>query len=673
MKKIRIIYISFITFYCLMFFPFVANSKDNLKTPEHYAKVIRECFNNNQWKEGKLILDEALKSNSNASDLQWLMGKYWYHYKDYDQARYHLIKSVKYNYNNVNAKQLLVNLEDETKNYSSAICYVNELLEINPYWGGLWRRKIDLYRKMGNEIEADRLLKRINQIYPKDSLMNKYYINSLEEEYISKKKTGDRKRAIEILYELVNKPVYIEAYFSDLANLYLQDGDKEKSLNIVSKGIAAFPGSDALITKKVGILTELGRNQEAIIFLREQQKKGRNTAQVNRLYNDLILETARAQRQQDPYVLYGMAYSRGQKNKEMIEYLVTTAINRRYNEEALGYIREARRIFGNAKWVLYNEYLLYRNMNLEHQAFGVLNKLSEEYPNDLDITSNLCQMKMDRAASLMNMGNFAEALPYVKTVSESQVDSELAKASRERLMTCYIALKKYEEALNVLDALASSFPDTENLIGKRANLLDKMGKTPEALQLYSSAIEHAQGDTRLLYLIGYEEIAIPYIKSCIDSGATGVAYTAASQLVSMSPANDMGIRYAINCSGALGRFDDFRKYTMQGLSYYPEEPFYQIKLAILHNIDKDHQSAINLLRPILYRYPHKKELVDEFSESSECRALELLKKRQTTDALAIIDTALLVNPISNSLKYAKGLIYEAARQADSAYYYIAVR
>ena len=662
-------YIKRIGFCLCIFLSLVTNAQEKFETPEQYAKVVKIYFDRNQWEKGKGILHEAMERFATASDLQWLMGRYWYHYKDYNQARYHLIKSIQTNYNNVEAKQLLVNVEEETQNYSSAICYVNELLEVNPYWRGLWRRKIELYRKAGNDVEADRLLRRINQIYPNDTLINRYYLNSLEEDYIRHKKLGERKRAIEVLTELVNKSPANESYFADLANFYLQEGDKEQSLKITSKGIAAFPESSTLIAKKVGLLSELGRNQEAMLFLREKQKQQGNSSQLNRLYNDLILETARTQRQQDPYVLYGMAYAKGQKSKEVIEYLVTTAVNRKYNEEALGYIREARRIYGNSKWVLYNEYLLYRNMNKDNQAFGVLQRLAEEYPDDRDLKYDFCQMQMERAAYLMSLGNFAEALPYAKAVATAEVDDELAKASRERLISCYTSLKRYKEAMEVLDELAILFPDTENIIGKKAFLLDKMGKTPEAIQLYLSAIENAQEDTRILYLIGLEEIAIPYIKSCIDAGATRLAYTTAAQLVALNPANDLALRYAINCSGALGQFDDFRKYTQQGLSYYPEEPFYKIKQATLYNIDRDHQSAIQVLRPVLERYPGQKELIDAFSESAECRALVLLKGKQLTDAMTIVDTALVVNPGSRSLKYTKGLIFEANRQADSAYYY----
>lgn len=162
--------------------------------PEDYAKIVQEHFANEEWEEGKTLLEEGLGRYPKVSDLQWLMGKYWHHKKDYDQARYHLIKAIEDNYNNVNAKQLLVDVEENTQNYSSAICYVNELLEVNPYWRGLWRRKIDLYRKQGNDVEADRLLKRINQIYPNDTILRKDYIYSMELGYQHMKKAVTGKR-----------------------------------------------------------------------------------------------------------------------------------------------------------------------------------------------------------------------------------------------------------------------------------------------------------------------------------------------------------------------------------------------------------------------------------------------------------------------------------------------
>ena len=65
----------------------------------------------------------------------------------------------------------MVDVEDDSKHYSSAICYINELLEFQPYDRDLWRRKISLYRKLHNNVEADAALERLARIYPNDSLV----------------------------------------------------------------------------------------------------------------------------------------------------------------------------------------------------------------------------------------------------------------------------------------------------------------------------------------------------------------------------------------------------------------------------------------------------------------------------------------------------------------------
>ena len=277
---------------CLFLLITSSSGTDNgFQTPEQYAQIVQEHFANEEWEAGKELLEEGLQKYPNVSDLEWLMGKYWFHEKNYDQSRYHLVKAIDDNYNNVNAKHLLVDVEDITENYSSAICYVNELLEVNPYWRGLWRRKIELYRKQNNDVEADRLLKRINQIYPNDTILRKDYIYSMEVGYQQMKKGGNRKEAIERLTELIKVSPQNEEYYLDIINLHLQEGNREAALGWSSNGLAAIPGSGALIVKRASILSELARYPEALAFIREQMKRN-NSPAIRRMYNDLLMEAA---------------------------------------------------------------------------------------------------------------------------------------------------------------------------------------------------------------------------------------------------------------------------------------------------------------------------------------------------------------------------------------------
>ena len=88
-----------------------------------------------------------------------------------------------------------------------------------------------------------------------------------------------------------------------------------------------------------------------------------------------------------PYVLYGMAYEGGNKNKEALDYLLNTSVTRGYTDDALFYIREAKKQYGNNdKGILYKEYMLYRQMNEDDLAYSTLKKMYEMYPDDYDLS-----------------------------------------------------------------------------------------------------------------------------------------------------------------------------------------------------------------------------------------------------------------------------------------------
>lgn len=167
----------------------------------------------------------------------------------------------------------------------------------------MWRRKIDLYRKQGNHVEADRLLKRINQIYPQDTVLHRDLVYSMELNYQRQKRAGDRKTAILTLEELLKSVPDNEQYYLDIINLHLQEGEQEQALAWTSRGLAALPGSVTLVYKKVGILSEMNRHPEALAFMRDRMRR-RSTPELQRLYSTLVLDAARAERQRDPYVLY---------------------------------------------------------------------------------------------------------------------------------------------------------------------------------------------------------------------------------------------------------------------------------------------------------------------------------------------------------------------------------
>lgn len=635
-------------------------------TPEEYSNKISAYFSDEQWEEGYELLGEALKKYPSVSDLQGLMGKYWYHRKNLDKARYHLIKAVDADYDNLEAKKLLIHVEDVTGNYSSAICYVNELLETDPYSRTLWRRKIALYRKQGNSVEADRLLKRLNQIYPQDSVLRKDFVYMMELNYQRQRRTGDRKQAIATLDDLLKQVPDNEQYYLDMINLYLQEGEREQALGWASAGLAAIPNSTALVYKKVGILGEMSRHAEALTFMRSRMKKDKSP-EMYRLYNELLLEAAQGEKLRDPYVLYAMAYENGNKSRETLNYLLNTALARGYNEDALYYIREMKRLYGADKPTLYKEYVLYRDKGERIRASNLLIKLREQYPEDGDLTESVCSIQLQRAAELIGQGLYSEALPCVRYVLALHPEAETERVAWNKVLDCQIGMKRYQEALATLDTFSVYYPDYENEVGKRAFLLDKLGRTPEALQLYGRAIESADPEMRLFYVAGYEEIAVPYIKRCIEAGATKQGFDEAERLLRLNPSNELALRYAINLAAQLGLDDKFREYTEQGITNYPDEPYYVVKKASSLDKEGEYSASIAMVWPMLRKYPGNGELTGALSQSSEYHALELNRQGDPDAAIAVIDTALAYDGNNNSLLYAKGLAYEKKKEYEPAY------
>ena len=288
--------------------------------PGEYAEKVSNFFSQHRWAKGKELLDEAMEYYPDEAGLHYLAGRYWWNGKDYDKARYHLVKACQINYHYTDAKTLLVNLEEITGNYSSAICYVNELLEVNPYWKGLWLRKVDLYKKMGNFEEANTLLKRLAQIYPNDASINSDFFEVLETTYQQARQSGDQAAAEDALREIVRMTPTDEDYQLAYANILIHRGKMNDALDNLTAAINAAPGNVPLIKKATDILMETGRNTYALTMVRSQLALNRS-AELEQLYQTLLAESARMENEADVYHLYPRTYAT-EKSLESLQYLL---------------------------------------------------------------------------------------------------------------------------------------------------------------------------------------------------------------------------------------------------------------------------------------------------------------------------------------------------------------
>lgn len=641
-------------------------SDSDVRTPDYYESHIRAAFKADKWVEGKRLLDEALEKYPAVSNINELAGYYYYHANNFDDARYYLIRSVRNDNENVRSKQLLVNVEDTTGNFSSAICYVNELLEVNPYWKGLWRRKILLYRKQGNDVEADRLLKRICQIYPDDRQLNADYADRLGKRFKSERHAADKSEAIATLYELV-KTEPNEDYFLALSNYLLQQGRLEEAKEVAARGAEAV-GSVKLVEKKASILAGEFRYAEAMAYVKSYLNRS-HSAYLASFYNGLLVEAARAESQRDPYVLYGKVYE-SQKSEESLNYLLTTAMSRGYDEDALFYIAEARKRKGDTPELLYKAYVVNHRAGNEREAENCLQRLYDRNPANEEIADEMARLRTEQAARLMVDGEYAEALTYLTFATSAAATPEVGEAAWNKVYACNYALRRYTVAETVLDSIHTLYPDRAGYVEKKADLLNRRGRVDEALALLrDNYYKTAESIERLPLIAAYEEIAVPHIKSLLAVGAYPQAATACDSLLRLSPASSEGLQYAVNAAAGLGRWDDFDRYVAQGRNLYPADRYFVIKQADAYNRTEQFARAIDLVQPWLTQYPGDSLLRHAYTANSAALAEGLIARHEPDSALMVLNSALLIDAGNRDLLYTKGLAYEARRDYDSAYVY----
>ncbi len=631
------------------------------QTPGQYVEQVTNFFSQHRWAKGKELLDEGLELYPGDAPLHYLAGRYWYNGKNWDKARYHLVKACKINYHYVDAKQLLVNVEEITGNYSSAICYVNELLEVNPYWKGLWLRKVDLYKKMGNFEEANILLQRLSIIYPNDASINSDYYDVLETTYRQARLSGDASAAHTALGEIVRlNPADVDFQLA-YANNLIRQGKLQDALDNLMAAINVNPGNPALVKKATDILMESGRTTNAVNLVRAQMTDY-PSPELRNLYNMLLSESARIENAEDPYELYTRTWNT-KHSRESLQYLLSQSLRRGYYDDALHYIDEKRKYFGDSPQCTMQEYEVYFRLGRQDESRRVLEEGIKKFPNEYDINLEVCKLWMRDATEAIADQSYAAAIPKLEFIHENAVDPEMRIVATRRLSLCYREANKPEECEKMLKERIKNEPEHVVTIDYAA-LLNKLGKQEEALAVLESSYKDAQDSVARVQLgHAYKELAYVYLKDRLAAGHTANLQPVTDMVLYIDPDDYWGLRYSLRTA------DQPYPYAMHGVEVYPDDPTFAIKAASLMSSQGRDLDAINLLKPYVAEFPVDEELMKTYAAVVDNHANKLIKEKKYDEASKLLDSAIEIAPENKPLRYTRGLIYEHEHQWDSAYVY----
>ncbi|MBL1409055.1 tetratricopeptide repeat protein [Sphingobacterium faecale] len=661
--KILVVFLGVLSYYQ----PVYAQRASTTIERNEDAKEINDLYKQGKWEAGKNRAEEHLKKNPRDSDMRMLVGKYYTHRQQYDKARYELVKSLEYAPANVESKHMLVTVETETQRFSSAICYINELLEVNPYWKGLWRKKIELYRTMGNHVEADRLLKRISQIYPEDSELKGDQAYAQEQRAVTVAKAGRIDETIEVSKKRIDEqPRQQDSYFAVIDN-YIKAGDYNNALVYTERALNEFPGNGGFVQKKIAILEHQQRYPEILSFLEFQMKRGGGSLRSQ--YNYFLLEAARAAKNSDPASLYGKIFESSPSNKEAFEYVFNDHIAKEQYEEAIVALHKHRYSAGTSKDLDMRELMAYKRMGNEGRIAALTREYFVKYPTDFDLRDSYVTMTLRQAKTNMQDGKIGLAVNDWKDIIRYG-DEESVAIAQSGLYNAYVVEKRYQEAIMVLDDLLLDRPGDTELLLKKSDLYNKEGRYEYAISIYEQVLGGASLQDRNRLMHGYNDMVQPWVKSLKERYQLTEARQLCDRWLTIDEKNQEALLYMINICYQLKDKDAMLRYAQIAEDRYGDDVAFKIKLAeaMNHSSEKRPDSWALLHRQVQLN-PYHEPLINTFSHTTEEYAGQLLKQKEHYQALTIIDTALYYQQDNKVLKYMKGLAYEGLKQYDSAYRY----
>lgn len=472
-------------------------------------------------------------------------GKIHYQKEEYDDARFYLLKVLKEDQTEEQALIMLLSIEERCGNYATAIVHANTLLGMNPYEISLWKKKISLYRLQHNDVEADRLLERLHDIYPENDEVTVLYNHRLEEKYQGMRKTEDVNSQIEALRALIanaytygtGKAELLEMYVS-LANKLSESGRPSEALDIITIALAKNPGNLALIKKKTGILTDLGRYPEAYSFIKKERRRNAANPILKGMEEELEADIMQQAKLNDPYIMSGIRWEET-KSEDALDFLISNAINRGYLDDAQTYLAEARKIKGDTPELLYKSYMVENRLGNKARAMYFLRKYNSVQPDNQEVSDLIAAQSLASASDMINDQRYKEAAVLLDSIIRLNPEEELMASARAKLATCNAMLKEKstkaklekweadvqslykqdrpEEVVAIADSALAISPDMEVVILYKGLALEKLKRFDEAyecLERYNPSpievFDHARHLNSLIYKRYRNAINIEY-------------------------------------------------------------------------------------------------------------------------------------------------------------------
>lgn len=631
-----------------------AESSDDL-----YKEAKRE-IDLKYYQKAIIVCNRALDISPHNLDIHLLLGRSYALAGKVDSARlelnYVLQRNVKYK----DAYDYLVNLETVACNYSQALEYADQGLKYYPNDRDLLLKKLDIYSKQGDWIESTKLADYLFERFSTDAYIRSVYLDyklTLARQYSHRGYIEISKRAYESVLE--QDPLNKEALQAVFA-LDVRSGNYESSLAFTNRALQSSPNSYEFLLKKISILDAMSRYVEAIEVVQKLMKLYPSNTEVQKLNIYLRMEAGKYYMNTDPYLQFQAVLEKQPTNLDALNYVINIAYSRGLLTDALMWVNIAIKHYPN-------------DHELYNKKIGILEGLKR-----YDEASRLAESAYKSNPTPNNKAYFLELRTLAGKMYINSLDYDSAaialksvlfydhsnKAAINYLISAYSQQRRYDDALHVIDDALTYYPGNEELLFKKAGVLEAYQKYAEAALISKQLLQKFPESRQ--YLVSFVEQSLEAGKESMQYDDYYNTIRILQEVLDVQPDNVDALNYIINLETADKQFDSALAHVDLALHYYPDSKDFLFKKSSVLADAKRFREAYAISGDLYNNYPYNIRYRTAYKDQLLGSGREYLADNKKDSALIEFNHALSITPKDTlALYYTINLLMDT-KSNDSA-------
>ena len=609
-------------------------------------------------------LHQGLEESPKNMDIHLMLGKAYSLAGKLDSARTELNYVREKNPRYRETYLYLVSLEATACNYQQAIEYADDGLKYFPNDKDLLLKKMDMYNKMGEMGESDKMATYLFDHYSADPLVRSIYIEyklSIARHYYQ---AGYIELALHSYQSVLEQEPLNKEAMDAIYTLDLRSGNYAQSLIAVNRALLTNPNSYELYQKKLNILLGMYNYMEAIDALEKLEKLYPGNADISKNLITTRIDAGRFYMKQDPLVQFGIVLEKQPTNEDALTYAINLCYTRGLMQEALGFINNALKVSPGNKDFLTKKQGILEAMENWGQAAPIAEVFYRENPSPA-AKEHMIELKTTLAKNFISDMQYDSAIIILNSILA--VDSKNLPAINY-LIGVYSEQKRYDDALRIIDDGLKSYPDNEQLLYRKAGILDAYQHYNEAAKVSKRLLElHPKNR---YYISAYVDQTLAASRQSMQMEDYFSTVTILRQALIIQPDNIDALTYMINLELSLKQYDSALYYANEGIKYYPDSKDFVFKKSVVYAEAHDFKAAYAISSDLYKNYPYNSRFRGLYTDQILASGKQYLNNGETDSALNEFYKALAISPTDTvPLFYAINLLNDQ-QKFDEALTYI---